>query len=399
MNEDLKRRDDESSEDYRVRLCSNKALNSHSWQDICDLVNESEGTSNGESVVRKWWTDFSAGQEYEAKKKAKSEGNEVIAELEEKTKEFEIAKQQFQDKQREWRAYRRHEGRLDNLLQTIIESFKEDMLESKPLQWIKPIENKNSSGALMLLLSDLHRGMKADNHWNIFNEDIFRSRLNQVTQETKNYQEITKVKELHVMGLGDLIEGNLHRLTKIGESETAVEQTQRVAEELSEMLSYLSRYFEKVFFYSVKGNHDRTSSRKEEEIRTESFHDFIPWYMEARLEEHENISFMKNEYDSEIIVANVLGNTYFGVHGHLDNRPSMVQNLTLMIKKFPKMILSGHIHKNYEDEIHGIDLVVNGGFAGVNDYAKDRRLTSKAHQKLLWLTEEGRKATFYINLK
>lgn len=397
MVNNLKRKDEETELEFKIRICSNKGLYSLTWNQVADILNKETKQEFGESAYRKWFKNFQDGLEY-ANEINMSE-NELLEELKEKTKEFEIAKQQFQDEKREYRSYLRHEGRLDNLLNTLIDSVMADLDEKKPLEWIKPIKKNDSDGALMLLLSDLHRGMKTDNHWNKFNEDIFQERLNQVLQETIEYQKLTNTKELHVMSLGDLIEGTLHRLTKIGETETAVEQTQRVAEELSEMLSVLAQHFEEIYFHSVKGNHDRASSRKEEEIKTESFHEFVPWYMQARLEKHGNIKFMKNEYDSEIIVADVLGKTYFGVHGHLDNRPSMVQNLTLMIKKFPTAVVSAHIHKNFEDEIHGVDLIVNGGFAGVNDYAKDRRLTGKAHQKLLWLSEKGRRATFYINLK
>lgn len=394
---DIKKKPNETELDFKIRICSNKGVYSLTWLQVADILNKETNQSFGESAYRKWFKNFQDGLEYANENNL--EDSELLEVLEEKTREFEDLKQQVQDKQREWKAYRRHDGRLDNLLNKLIDSIKDDVNTKKPLEWIKPIKKKGSNGALMLLLSDLHRGMKTDNHWNTFNEEVFQDRLNQVLQETIEYQKLTNAKELHIMSLGDLIEGNLHRLTKIGETETAVEQTQRVAEELAEIVSVLSREFEEVYFHSVKGNHDRTSSRKEEEIKTESFHEFIPWYMEARLYEHGNISFMRNEYDSEIIVADVLGNTYFGVHGHLDNRPSMVQNLTLMIKKFPTAVVSGHIHKNFEDEVHGVDLIVNGGFAGVNDYAKDKRLTGKAHQKLLWLDENGRKATFYLNFK
>src|SRR5690625_28423 len=140
------------------------------------------------------------------------------------------------------------------------------------------------------------------------------------------------------------------------------------------------------------------SSRKEEEVRIESLHEFVPWYMKSRLREFDNVEIVDNEYDNEIIVADIMGNTYFGVHGHLDNPNNVIQNLTLMIRKFPIAVLSAHLHKNFENEIHSIDVIVNGGFAGTNDYAKDRRLTSKAHQKFLVVDNKGRETTEYIRL-
>lgn len=391
---DIKRHLDESLTDYKIRICSNKAILNLTWVQVAEILNKETGQTFGESAYRKWFTQFNEGLEYATENSMTD--SEAIQELKEKTKEFEIAKQQYQDQKREYKAYLRHEARLDHLLKTMLDSIKDEINTKKPLGWIEPIENSTSTGALTLLLSDLHKGMITDNHWNTFNNDVFYERLNQVAQEVISYQKLTNAKELHIMQLGDLIEGNLHRLTKIGETETAVEQTQKVSEALSELTSLLSKHFEKVHFHSVKGNHDRVSSRKEEEIKTESFHEFVTWYMKARLEKHENVVFHENEYDSEIIVADICGNTYFGVHGHLDGHGKVIQDLTMMLRKFPTAVFSAHVHKNFENEIHSVDLIVNGGFAGTNNYAKDGRWTSKAHQKLLWLDENGRRATFYI---
>ena len=391
---DIKRLENETIEDYKYRICDNKKLLGLTWKDISEVLNSELGLDFGESAYRKWYKAFKQGKEHAIASGANT-SNE-INELEEKRKELEFAKIQLQDQKREYKKYLRHEGRLDHLLKTLLESIKDEINTAKPLNYEKSDVTFNGNTALTLLLSDLHKGMVTNNHWNSFNEDVFHKRIEQTISEVIAYQELTGARELHIMQLGDLIEGNLHRLTKIGETETAVEQTKSVAEALANLTAILAKYFDKVFVYSVKGNHDRVSSRKEEEIKTESFHDFVVWYMQARLDSVDNVTFMDNEYDSEIIVAEILGRTYFGVHGHLERYPSVIQNLTLMIRKFPDAIFGGHIHKNFENEIHGIDLIVNGGFAGTNEYSKDHRLISKSHQKLLWLDENGRKATFYI---
>lgn len=262
-----------------------------------------------------------------------------------------------------------------------------------------PSPKNNTNGVLALLLSDLHKGMVTNNYWNKYNDNIFYLRLNQLTQDVLEHQKLTGASEIHVFELGDAISGIIHRMTKLSETENAVESTQKIAEALSELLSVLSNNFEKVHYYNVKGNHDRAASRKEEEVRTESFHNFIVWYMKARLHAHQNIVFHDNQLDSEIIVAEILGNHYFAVHGHLDGLGKVVQDLTMMTRIFPTAVFLGHYHKNFENEYHGVDLVVNGSFGGTDDYAKDARWTSKPHQKLLWLNEHGRKATFYINFQ
>lgn len=394
----FKRYQDETEEQYIYRIGNARKENNLTWEQVAEVINEELGESKGESAYRKRYKAMKDG--YDMAVVDNVESDEVLVELEEKRKELEIAKIQYQDKTREYKKYLRHEARLDNLLQNLINEIKDDINAARPLDWKVPVKDVTKENtALTLLLSDLHKGMLTDNHWNKYDNDVFIRRIEQLQKETIQYQKITNAKELHIMQLGDLIHGAIHRITQLAQSEDAIRQTQGVAEALASLVAVLAQHFETVHFHSVKGNHDRTSTRKEEEIKTESFHDFVPWYMKARLGTDKNVVFHDNEIDSEIIVAEIMGNTYFGVHGHLDTRKSMVQNLTLMLKKFPTAIFSGHIHKNFEDEVHGVDIIVNGSFAGTDNYAKDARLTSKAHQKLLWLDGNGRKATFYINLK
>ena len=392
----IRKQQDESLAQYHVRLFGKKDEYGIDSDQIAELLNKESGFNYTESKWRKDYAQYCKWKEFILDNEISE--TELLEELKQKTKEFEIAKIQMQDQKREYRAYLRHEGRLEHLLQTMLESIKEDLHTKKPLEWINPINVHEGNGALTLLLSDLHKGMVTNNHWNKFNDEVFYKRLNQVRQEVIDYKEITGANELHVLELGDTISGLIHRLTKITETENAVESTQKVAEALSELLSFFSNHFGQVHYYSVKGNHDRVSARKEEEVRTESFHDFIVWYMKARLEKHENVTFHDNEVDSEILIAEIQGHTYFGVHGHLEGLGKVVHDLTMMTRKFPTAVFLGHYHKNYENEIHGVDLVMNGSFGGTDDYAKDKRLLSKAHQKLLWLNEKGRRATFYINL-
>lgn len=389
-----KRLSDESLTDYKIRICSNKALLNLTWVQVAELINKETGQEFGESAYRKWFQNFADGLEYANESQA--ETDEILLELKAERKKLEIAKLQMQDQKREYKTYLRHEGRLDHLLQEMLASIKEEMNTKKPLEWIKPILKEDSKGVLTLLLSDLHMGMVTDNHWNKYNNDVFYERLSQLTLEVLEYQKVTNTKEIHVFELGDAISGVIHRMTKLTETEDAVKSTQKVAEALSELISVLANTFETVHYYNVKGNHDRVAARKEEEVKTESFHSFIVWYMEMRLEKHENVIFHNNDIDSEMIVANILGRDYFAVHGHLDGLGKVVQDLTMMTKRFPTAVFIGHYHKNYENEIHNVDLIMNGSFGGTDDYAKDARLTSKAHQKLLWLDENGRKATFYI---
>lgn len=397
MTNNLLRQENESFFEWKVRLITLKIDKEIDldWVEIRDLLELDCSPDH----LRKTAYGLYEYNKFVEQQKVIQSPSEFINELEEKKKEVEIAKIQLQDQRREYRKYLRHEGRLDNLLRELLDSIKDDMNTKKPLHWYKKSNVNAINKALALLLSDIHKGLKADNHWNKYNTQVFYERLNQVTNETLEYAHIHNVHELHIFQLGDLIHGVIHRMSRLGDTEDAVKATQMVAEALTEMVSIFANEFDKVIFRSVKGNHDRSQSRKEEEIKTESFHEFVPWYMKARLEKFENVIFEDNQIDDEIIVADILGHTYFGVHGHLENLNKVVTDLTMMTRKFPTAVLSAHIHKNFENEFHGVDLIINGGFAGTDDYAKDLRLISKPHQKLLLLDENGRSDTHYIRFK
>ena len=60
----------------------------------------------------------------------------------------------------------------------------------------------------------------------------------------------------------------------------------------------------------------------------------------------------------------------------------MISDLSLLTKTFPIAIFSGHIHKDYEDEKHGTDLIVNPPLVTPGEYAKKIRASSKQAQKL-----------------
>lgn len=385
----------ESILDWKYRLIEDKLTGviNDDWQDIVEVL----GLNIHRDTLRKGSIFFLEIKEYFETKFKDGLSNEQLDEMKALEKELFKLKVQLSDERREIRKYMTREARLDNLLKKLLDEIKDDMNTNKPLQWNKPLLSPTSKGALTLLLSDLHKGMVTDNHWNTYNDDVFYQRLNQLAQEVLEYQKITNTKEIHVFELGDVVSGVIHRLTKLAETENAVKSTQKVAEALSELISVLANNFQTVHYYNVKGNHDRVAARKEEEVKTESFHEFIAWYMKVRLEKFENVVFHDNELDSEIIVAEIMGKNYFAVHGHLDHLANVVQNLTMMTKIFPTAVFLGHYHKNFENEVHGVDVIVNGSFGGVDDYAKDGRMTGKAHQKLLWINENGRKATFYIN--
>ena len=229
----LEKLNGESVVEWKYRLIEDKltgAINDD-WQDIVEALK----LNIHRDTLRKGSFFFLEMKEYFENKFKNGLDNEQLLEMKELEKELFKLKVQISDERREVRKYMTHEARLDNLLKKLLDEIKDDMNTNKPLQWMKPSLPSNSNGALTLLLSDLHKGMVTKNHWNTYNDEVFYQRLNQLTQETLEYQKLTNTKEIHVFELGDIISGVIHRLTKLAETENAVVSTQKVAEALAEL--------------------------------------------------------------------------------------------------------------------------------------------------------------------
>jgi hypothetical protein len=392
----LKRQENESFMDYHIRLFEKKDEYGIDIYKIAELLNAEYGSNYDESKWRKDYAQYKKWKDYIL---SKNLDKEILAKYEEIKREAEKKKIQAQDQNREYRKYLRLDARLDHILETIVKET-QNLNKNKPLHWYKKNNyNNDSTKAGVLLASDWHKGLFTINYWNVFNDDEFYRRINRLTNKVVEYGTFHRIKSLHLFQIGDLIHGTLHRLTRIMDTQDAVHATMSVAETLSEMVSVFANEFEEVKVYSSRGNHDRVNSNKSQEISTESFNDIIPWFMKERTSKFDNVEIVDNHLDDEIIVADILGHTVFAVHGHKDNLNTIVSDLTLMIKQFPKYIFSGHIHKNYENEVHGIEHIVNSSLSGVDDFSKDIRKTSKPAQKfMIFDKDEGRLCTYNIQL-
>ena len=72
-----------------------------------------------------------------------------------------------------------------------------------------------------------------------------------------------EVKKVHVVGLGDLISGGIHKTVQITNKENVIDQIKVATEYLSSFCYSLTEHFESVFFYNVSGNHSRIDKKEE----------------------------------------------------------------------------------------------------------------------------------------
>ncbi|MCY7865913.1 metallophosphoesterase [Bacillus spizizenii] len=396
-------RPEEDTLDWKYRLILGKAnkevkLN---WNEIANLLGLNcsgeylRKTAYGILEYVRWQEEQQLQNEDED---TVFESIEAINKLEEKRMALERTKIQAQDQKRQVKALLREWARAEKIKDDIQKAVA-DVAKMKPIK-IKPktkTSNHTREGAV--LFSDWHRGTKSNHYWNLFTDVEYEKRIKKLVEKTIIYGHEQKIKTLHVFLMGDLINGLIHVTTRIENMEDIVKSTKVVAETIAQVLAKFADEFDEIKVYSARGNHDRVTPNKAESVSKESFFDFIPWYLEARVGHIENIEFKENEYDDEIIVTEICGQNVFAVHGHKDKMNNVVSNLSQMIKIFPDYVFMGHYHHHEENEFHMCEVIINSSLSGTDEYAKDLRRTSKAAQKFIIFDKgEGRLCTYNIRL-
>jgi predicted phosphodiesterase len=394
------RMEHESIIDYSVRVCESKDTLGLSWKEVAALINAESGEDFSPDKYRKWWATWQQCREYYAIQKI--EDWDLISETEEKLRELRKEKVKLADQRREYNKLLRDEARSEQFYDIMLEEIRK-LSETKPLIALeKPLVNFDVDAPwreAAMLFSDWHVGLFAVNYWNQFDEKELRRRVRRVLSKSIEHMVRNQVRVLHLFNMGDFINGLIHVTTRILATEDAATQTRKVAEILAECICEYAKYVDKVYLYFVRGNHDRVTPNKSDEIAKESFADFIPWYLQARLSHLKNVHFVRNMIDDEIAVAKICGKLCYALHGHRDKPSSVAADLTMMLGEKPDYIFMGHYHKHFEDEVHEVEIIINSSLSGVDTYAKEIRKTSKPAQKLIIFNEEeGRECTYNIRL-
>lgn len=375
----LNRKDGETFKEYQIRLYTDKALLKLTNKEIGELLNKESGNKYDESKYRKEAVNWISGIEYAVKKNM---DEDELIKLEDR--QFKLYKQQVRtrDKLREYRKVLRDGSRLDNLVDAM-EDIGKEMNENYPFKFNRASKEKNKEKVAVLLLSDLHYGMKFEHFFGSYNIKKCEENMNKVINETIEYCSMMKVKDLKIINLGDNISGKIHLGTRVSNEEDAISQIMHVSELLAKSIAEISKKFNSVEYIDTLDNHSRISEDKNQSLEVENLGRLITWYLEPRLANVKNLKIVKERLDETISAIDILGSDCYAVHGHLDQISTMTKKITMMTKTIPHTIFSAHIHHSEEKDDGCVQLVINGSMIGTDQYAKEKRLISQPMQKLL----------------
>lgn len=324
------------------------------------------------------------------------EDSSVLSDIDEKIIELKKERQKFFDQRNAFNKVVRERSRQEELNEILIDAIKSGDL---PRLEYKPAYIEPSSNDLLVSLNDIHYGIDVNNAWNTYNPDVCRKMMRIYLNKIIAIAELHHSDNCIVYNCGDSISGRIHLTIQIANKENVIDQVKGVSELIAEFLAELSSHFNTVTYISVPGNHSRLDS-KENSPYDERMDDLIEWYLEARLQDFENITI--NTYDridATMFITNIRGKNYVGVHGDFDGSPTKIAALQAMAQKPIYAVLSGHKHHNMCDEVQGVKTVMAGSFLGIDDFCIQKRIFGKPEQMVCVCDNTGIVCHYDIDLK
>jgi hypothetical protein len=393
MDNIYKQREGETLFEWKVRLSLMK-LNKETDLDWAELLEILELDMSPDHY-RKLSYAYKEYSEYINSKTKEMIAKEEYEKLLQKELEIRKEKVKLQDLKTQVNKQIRELARKNNL-----EEILEDKLDELNMQ-PKMINDEykqrvTSNRDMLMLISDIHYGIKTTNAMSPYDSDICKLKMNYLVDKTIAFSLENDIDKLYVMILGDEISGLIHNTTRLEQREDVISQVLGVSELLYESIMKLSKNLPFVIVGLAQGNHSRVMADKKDSLEQENFTRLIKEFLRLRLENVSNVVLLENEFDEGIIEVNIKGYNVIGLHGQNDR----LNNLSRLIEMFDKKIdyiCLGHYHQSKEFENNKTEVIVNGCFSG-DDYAKRLRLYNKPIQKLLLFDDTGRIATYNINL-
>ena len=398
MDENLKRMDGESDDQYFYRICNMKDSLGFTWPQMAKIFNDELGCNKGDTAYRKKWAAFKSVLDANADEIVG--GDKYSNKLQEQIDELYKAKRQLYDQRREYNKMLVSDARAEHLTEELIKAA--NVAPLKDYSNIFTFKNNVSNEEALLCLSDWHYGLVSNNIWNTYNTEICMQRVSKLFDKVSNALQEHNVKTLHITLLGDFIHGSIHTGCRVAAEENTCEQLMHVSEILANFINELSAYVHEVNIYSTYGNHARTIQNKNDSIHADNMERVIPWWLRERLQDNNKVNVVDSEY-YEFIYMQICGYNIACTHGDLDklNDIGVIVN-SLFTKKYGKSIdytFSADKHHLESFEQFGIESTLVGSLCGTDEFANNKRLYSNPMQTLCMFTpDDGKLCSYNIKL-
>lgn len=391
MDEKLKRMVGESQDEYFYRICNMKDSLGFTWPQMADIFNNEFGCSKGDTAYRKKWAAFKSVLDANAGKIVGE--NAYIDELKTAKIELEKERQKLYATKIEASRALRQESRA--------ELFYENIRNAITTLPMPKLGNRNtaiggSDKEYLLAIADLQAGSKFKLDCNEYSLDICKDRFDKLLAMVIDYILDNHVFKLHIVGLGDTIQGIL-RLSDLKLNETSVvEATVTVSRLIACFLNELSEYCYIEYYHTPTSNHAqaRNLGSKANELAFEDMEYVIGHYIHDMLSANDSVRVhLHDGYD--YIDIPIFNFNVTAMHGHtIKNLETALKDISSARRKFIDYLVIGHYHNGRvipgnEHGGHDTELLMCPSFQGTDPYAFNRLgYSSKAACKMFIFDRE-----------
>lgn len=373
-----------------IELCNVKDQTNMTWRDIAEAVKSTYGIDHDESYYR-----LGRFKKAEKCENVSFDDLEKLNKMEEERKtltealiELQKEKVKMRDERNEYARILREQSRRESFLELVERVFES---KTEPFGVIETkITTVNQSNDMIVCLSDAHTGMSVKNSWNEYDTAVLRTRLNTYASKIINIRGNHGCEDCYVVIGGDMISGLIHNNLRLQSNENVIEQVKIVTDYIAMFLQAILPYFNKVYVYSVSGNHSRLSPNKEDHLKGEELDALIPFILKVFFKNNQDkIYISESNIDSTICAFETrYGRLFYAVHGDKDTPSKVISSLSLMTKHIPDCVIMGHRHHNCMSSEHGVKVVQCGSLIGTDDYCVDHRITGNPEQTIIITGEQ-----------
>ena len=399
---DLHRLENENEEQclWRLGQMKDSGVLDISWDGIADIMNrefrEDESEYRSESAYRKGYQQAKRFYEAGVFDKYTSE-NSYIQELREQKQEIQKEKRKLYDERLDLNRRLRETARMETTVEKI-EDMLSNISDNRYISYTPTSAQSNDD--MIVMLSDLHIGAEYYGFNGCYNSTIAKARLNSYLNEIVDIQKSYQAENCHIVLLGDLISGLIHKTISVTNKENVIEQVKLACEYISDFVYSIGQNFKTVQVHAVSGNHSRIED-KNDALLGERLDTLIPWFIKSMLQNCGNITVDENNIDDTLTTFFVRDKLYFAVHGDFDGTSdTSIAKLALWAKMTPYCVLCGHKHFPAMTDVSGIKVVQSGSLGGSGDeFTRQKRLTGTPSQTVLVVNEKGIKCCYPVELE
>ena len=378
MNNDIKFNPQEENEkQYILRICGTKDKYDMTWQQVADVLNEALGNNFSESKYRKDYQIFQNG--LKAHEKQIFSDEDYLKRIQEERRELEKERQKLYATKVEANRNLRQESRFELFYENI-----HDAIQALPMPRILDtgygIGGKEASyKEYVLALADIHAGANFQVDGNTYSLVECEQRFRRLLEKTKNFVLSNNIDKLHVVELGDTVQGIL-RMSDLQLNETSVvEAVVFVSRLIATFLNELSSVCNVEYYHVSSANHSqvRPLGTKASEIATEDVEYVIGNYINDMLNENHLVR-VHLDFEHDEIAIPIFNYNVIAMHGHtVKSIYNALKDMSAKLHKMVDYIIMGHYHNGKvvtgcSNENYDTEVLLCPSFQGTDPYAYNK---------------------------